>query len=127
MILRISRLWIILIVIPGILTILVGCAQTNPPETSFTIEPRDTQTLPFPTSTKPTVQPSPMDTMPGITPSAEEIPSDIVPTPMPESVSLMNPGFEDQETGRNAGWLEELPGQQKPLLSKIGVIRAISA
>jgi arabinogalactan endo-1,4-beta-galactosidase len=46
-----------------------------------------------------------MTTTPEIEPSATEIPPSVVPSPISEPVSLINPGFENQDpSGKPSGW-----------------------
>jgi arabinogalactan endo-1,4-beta-galactosidase len=98
MYLKRPRLWITLVILLAIISIVVGCTPTKLPAATIEIEPQDTGTLPGSDLTTPTLEPSPMDTTPEIEPSATEIPPIDVSTPTPEPVTLLNPGFEDQET-----------------------------
>jgi arabinogalactan endo-1,4-beta-galactosidase len=99
------RLWITLVVLLAIISIVVGCSPTKLPTATSEIKPQDTATLAGSTLTRPTLEPSPMVTTPEIEPSASEIPPSDVPSPTPEPIPLLNPGFETQETsGFPAGW-----------------------
>lgn len=86
----------------GIMTSIAGCSLGIPPaETSETVPHRTVS----PGPTKPTLVQSPTANTPEIEPSATEIPPADVPSPTPESIILLNPGFEELDVnGIPTGW-----------------------
>ena len=104
MTLKSPRLWITLVVL-AIFSISVGCTSSSPLATPAEIEVPHTGSLPVSTLANPTFEPSPVITTPENEPSATGIPPSAVPSPISESVSLINPGFENKETsGMPVGW-----------------------
>jgi arabinogalactan endo-1,4-beta-galactosidase len=96
---------ITLFVILVILSITVGCTPTNPKTTASEIEPTPIEALPDSTIANPTLQPSPMTTTHDIESTATEIPPSATPIPTAGPVSLINPGFEEQDpSGILLGW-----------------------
>ncbi|NIM92267.1 MAG: arabinogalactan endo-1,4-beta-galactosidase [Anaerolineales bacterium] len=91
------RLWIKLTAILLVLGIFIGCT----PATTSEIEPKDTPTnLPDPTLESPIIAATPEPEPSPSTTAPSEIPS---PTPKP--ITLINPGFENGETGGiPTGW-----------------------
>jgi arabinogalactan endo-1,4-beta-galactosidase len=101
-----SRSWsrVTLIIIVVIVSIITGCTPEKLP-TSAVIEPHNKETIPSTDLTHLTSEPIPMTTAPETEPSNSEIPSTPVPTPTSKPVSLVNPGFEDQDAnGMPTGW-----------------------
>jgi arabinogalactan endo-1,4-beta-galactosidase len=99
------RLWITLVVLPAIISVVAGCTPTKSPVATSDIEPPDAGTLPGTDLTAPALEPSPITTTPAIEPSASEIQPEDVSTPTPKPVTLLNPGFEEQEpSGTPTGW-----------------------
>jgi arabinogalactan endo-1,4-beta-galactosidase len=100
-----SWLWITLIVILSIFSTIVGCTPTSSKGSPSEITPARTDTMVETTQVNPTVKTSPMTTTPDIEPTTTGNTADIVPTPISESVNLVNPGFEEQEpNGAPTGW-----------------------
>jgi len=100
-----TRLWITLIVILEVASILVGCTSARPQETASETEPTQAETLLEPTLPNPTLEPGPMDTSPEIEPTATGVPPSATPSPAPQAISLVNPGFEEQDqSGTLTGW-----------------------
>ena len=105
MYLKRPRLWITIVVLLEIISIIVGCTPTDLPPTTAQIEPQNTGTLSVTDQTEPTLEPSPMLTTPVLKPLTTEVPPSDVPNPTADPVSLLNPGFENQETnGIPSGW-----------------------
>ena len=100
-----SRLWVTLIVFLGIITILAGCSTSSPQKATSPIEPTYTVAVLATTPANPVLTPSPMKATIEFEPTAKDIPPSVAPPPMPESVELINSGFEEQEpNGMPVGW-----------------------
>ena len=98
-------LWITIVVLLEIISIVVGCTPTDLPPTTAQIEPQNTGTLSVTDQTEPILEPSQMLTTPVLKPLTTEVPPSDVPNPTADPVSLLNPGFENQETnGIPSGW-----------------------
>ncbi len=105
MYLKRPRLWITIVVLLEIISIVVGCTPTDLPPTTAQIEPQNTGTLSVTDQTKSTLEPSQMLITPVLEPLTTEVPPSDVPNPTADPVSLLNPGFENQETnGIPSGW-----------------------
>ena len=103
--LRKSRFWINPTVFIVGIGIIIGCAPTIPQPTPSVIESPDTGTFPESNLATSTQAPSPLTPVPEIVPQEEEMPSSDLPSPVSETVRLINPGFEIQEpSGLPAGW-----------------------
>lgn len=104
MFLKRQQFWFSLVMVLGMLGI-VGCApQISSPEAPV-MDSQYTQTLPLPTLTNPTVEPSPMVITQDVEPTPTQISPGEISNPSPEPVSLLNPGFEDQGAdGLPADW-----------------------
>jgi len=100
-----SWLWITFIFILGVLDILVGCTSANPTLTPSQIQPEVTEPTPMTLLSTPTNKPSPTETPQEIMATSTELPYTTTPGPILKSVSLINPGFEEQDSnGMPAGW-----------------------
>jgi arabinogalactan endo-1,4-beta-galactosidase len=105
MILKKTRSQITLFIILVILSALVGCTPASPQATAPEIESTHNETLPDATLANPTLEPSAMITTPEIEPTATEVPPSATPSPIPEPINLINPGFEEQApSGTLVGW-----------------------
>lgn len=106
MLLKSAWLDFALIIILGILIIItVGCNPTNPEQPTVEIEPTYTNILSDSNIASPTLEPSPVITTPEVESTATENPPSPVPSPTPESVTILNPSFENLGTsGMPAGW-----------------------
>jgi arabinogalactan endo-1,4-beta-galactosidase len=99
------RIWTILIVILLSASVMVGCTSPGPLATSPGSETPSTATLPESSQVTPTLEPSPMIATPETEPTVEDTPSIDVPLPILESIALINPGFEEQDSnGMPSGW-----------------------
>ena len=99
------QLWITLIIILSIMSIVIGCTSPNPQMTPTKIEPTAITTLLSSNLDNPTLMPSPKITSPDIEPTSTGIPTEVIPSPIAEPVTLINPGFEKQEPdGAPTGW-----------------------
>lgn len=100
-----SQLWIALIVILSIISIVIGCTTQPPQLTPSKTEPTATKTLPDSNLDTPTLPPNPTRTNPDIEPTTTGIPAEVVPSPIAELVTLINPGFEEKgASGIPSGW-----------------------
>lgn len=100
-----TRSWISLFVILVIFIIIVGCTPQTPQVIPISSETTSTKTPSDSNLDNPAIIPSPMKITPEIEPTATENPADAGPSPTTESVSLINPGFEEQDpSGTPAGW-----------------------
>jgi arabinogalactan endo-1,4-beta-galactosidase len=114
MLLKKTQLLIKLIIIMQIVSV-TGCTAANPQMTTNDNEPTQTETVSAITPVDKTIMPSPMITIPGTEPPGTVNPSSEIPNPISESVSLLNPGFEDQESGGTpTGWKNT--GEQEAFL-----------
>lgn len=105
MYLRRPWLWITPLILWGAGSLLVGCISPSTPATTPAIASPEPGALPVATPAIPSVEPTLMITTPEIGAAATETPSADQPGPLPAPVSLINPGFEDQERdGMPAGW-----------------------
>jgi arabinogalactan endo-1,4-beta-galactosidase len=100
-----SKLWITLVIVLSVGSIVVGCTSPIPEATALEIESPEAEIVPDSGLVNPTLEPSPMVPTPEIEPTAGEVPSSEVTSPVSEPVNLVNPGFEDQDSaGMPAGW-----------------------
>jgi arabinogalactan endo-1,4-beta-galactosidase len=103
--LRKSRFWINPAVFIIVIGIIIGCTPNLPQPIPSVIESPTTGTFPESNPATPTLVPSPLIPAPEIVPQEEEIPSNDIPSPVSETVRLINPSFEILEpSGLPAGW-----------------------
>jgi arabinogalactan endo-1,4-beta-galactosidase len=105
MYLKKPRIWIALFVILEIISIVVGCTPKDLMATTSESEPQDTATYPTPNLTNPTLESSSTVTPLEEKSATTETPPSDVSSPTVLPVTLLNPGFENQDTeGSPTGW-----------------------
>jgi arabinogalactan endo-1,4-beta-galactosidase len=99
------RLWVTLVVFLWVCSFSVGCTSPGPQTTPAISESPEAGAVPESTPSTLPLEPSPMVIPPEIESPTEEPPPDEITSPISESVALINPGFEDQDTsGMLVGW-----------------------
>ncbi len=100
-----TRLWITIIGLVQILALVAGCTAPIPQVTNPARTPAPTESIPNTASADQTPTPGPKMTTPEIEPTDTEIPTNADSSVISTSISLLNPGFEEQEAdGTASGW-----------------------
>jgi arabinogalactan endo-1,4-beta-galactosidase len=105
MVLKRAPLSIVLVSFMGIAGVIAGCTQTGPPTINTESEPTDMSDSFDSNLANLTLEPSPTMSTPENELSATKISPNNVSNPTAAPISLLNPGFEDQDaTGIPFGW-----------------------
>jgi arabinogalactan endo-1,4-beta-galactosidase len=98
-------LWVTMLVLVQILSLVTACTSPHPQSTTSETQPANTEIIQSVTPVIQTPEPSPMITIPESEPTSTNIPTNINSSVITTSISLVNPGFEEQEpNGTASGW-----------------------